>query len=353
MRSHTFGKNVIMLLCLLIFSCRTTSNNLKENNIGIYEKIFLEINGTRQGMFIKGNNLNNPVLLFLHGGPGMPSYGLTQKYPTLLEENFTVCWWEQRGAGLSYSNTIKAEELIVDNFISDIAILSDYLCKRFGKEKIFLMGHSWGSYLGLLAVKEKPELFHAYIGVGQITNQYESEKISYKYMLEQYHLEGNKKMVRKLEKHNILESNSNFTEYEKIRDTALDDLGLGMMRNVRSGFSGIYIPIMKNKEYTFKERNNIWKGKKFYSGKTNLNNTIINTNLFEEIKSVSIPVYFFHGVYDYAVSHELAKDFHKCLEAPLKGFYSFHNSAHSPIFEEPELVRKILIEDVIKVKNNM
>ena len=85
----------------------------------IYEKAFVEINGTKQGMFIKGDNKSYPVLLFLHGGPGMPEYGLTQKYPPYLEKYFVVCWYEQRNAGLSYSKNTNLEQLTVENIVSD------------------------------------------------------------------------------------------------------------------------------------------------------------------------------------------------------------------------------------------
>ena len=344
----------IVLLCLIFYSCTTVGkeeNNVEINDMGIHEKTFIEINGLKQGMFIKGNDRNNPIILFLHGGPGMPTYGLTEKYPTYLEQDFIVCWWEQRGTGLSYSKSIKPEQLCVKDFVSDIFELTEYLRKRFNKDKIYLMGHSWGSYIGLLAIKEKSELFHAYIGVGQITNPIESEKLAYKYILEQYKIMNNRKMVEKMEKHNFLDKNDYSVEYEKLRDNALDELGIGMMHEMKSGFRGLYIPIMKNKEYTFSERRNIWKGKSFYMNKTGLLESIININLFEEIKSVDLPVYFFHGKYDYAVNYELAKEYCKMLESPIKGFYTFYNSAHSPIFEEPKIVRRIMMEDVIHLTN--
>jgi hypothetical protein len=89
-------------LCI-VHSC--TSVEKKDIDIinSIFEKIFVKINGFTQGMFIESNKINNSVLLFLHGGPRLPEYGLTEKYPTHLEEHFTVCWWEQRGAGISYN----------------------------------------------------------------------------------------------------------------------------------------------------------------------------------------------------------------------------------------------------------
>jgi pimeloyl-ACP methyl ester carboxylesterase len=94
------------------------------------EKIFVDINGVKQGMFIKSKNETNPVLLFLHGGPGMPEYFLTEQYPTGLEDDFTVVWWDQRGAGLSYSGEITPEMMTYEQLIADTLDVTNYLRKR-------------------------------------------------------------------------------------------------------------------------------------------------------------------------------------------------------------------------------
>jgi pimeloyl-ACP methyl ester carboxylesterase len=216
-----------------------------ENSIS--EKTFVEINGFTQGMFIESNDINNPVLLFLHGGPGLPEYGLTEKYPTHLEEHFTVCWWEQRGAGISYSKNITPEDLTIENIVLDTIEITNYLRERFNKDKIYLMGHSWGTLIGLYAVKEKPELFYAYIGVAQIVNQLESEKMAYKYMIEQYSKNNNKNMVKRLEEYNILSSNEIQKKYVAFRDKPMHELGIGTMHSMKSVINGIFFPIMGNK----------------------------------------------------------------------------------------------------------
>jgi pimeloyl-ACP methyl ester carboxylesterase len=102
----------------------------------ISEKIWVGINGIEQGMFIESQNDANPVLLMVHGGPGMPDHFLTDRYPTGLEELFTVVWWEQRGTGLSYHGDILARTMTVDQFVSDTLAVANYLRSRFGKEKI-------------------------------------------------------------------------------------------------------------------------------------------------------------------------------------------------------------------------
>ena len=163
----------------------------------ISEKLFVDINGVRQGMFIKSKNAANPVLLYLHGG--MPDYFLTEKYPTGLENYFTMVWWEQRGSGLSYSKAIPPATMTPEQMISDTKEVTNYLRKRFGQEKIYLMGHSGGTFVGIQTAAMYPELYNAYLGVAQISNQLKSEKLAYDFMLEKFRDKGNLKMVRKLE----------------------------------------------------------------------------------------------------------------------------------------------------------
>lgn len=112
--------------------------------VSISEKIRVEINGIEQGMFIRGRNIHNPVLLYLHGG--MPEYFLTERYPTGLENYFTVVWWEQRGSGLSYYANMSLEMITQEQMISDTKELTRYLLRRFGREKIYLLGHSGGEF---------------------------------------------------------------------------------------------------------------------------------------------------------------------------------------------------------------
>ena len=163
----------------------------------ISEKVFMTINGVEQGMFIKGRDVTKPVLLYLHGG--MPDYFLTKKYPTGLEDIFTVVWWEQRGSGISYSDSIPPETMNQEQMISDTLELTNYLRDRFHQDKIYLMGHSGGSFIGIQAAARAPELYHAYLGVAQMSDQLKSEKLAYDYMLQQFRENGNTKMARALE----------------------------------------------------------------------------------------------------------------------------------------------------------
>jgi len=349
---------LILLGVLLAWSPGKPEPFLDENGNplagSISEKIHVNINGVEQGMFIKSKNINNPVLLFVHGGPGMPEYWLTQTYPTGLEEFFTVVWWEQRGAGLSYSPDIPAETMNAEQFISDTLAVTNYLRQRFGKEKIYLMAHSWGSYIGIQAAVRAPELYYAYIGIGQISYQIKSEQLAYEYALEYYKKNDNTDMVQRLEAAPPTMPVPLPAAYDSLRDEYMHGAGIGTTHEMRSVVTGIFLPSWQFREYTLGEKINLWRGKIFSrSHDFNLWDKMQATDLTQQVTELDIPVYFFEGAYDYTCANPLAKKYFEKLNAPVKGFYTFENSAHSPIFEEPEKVLKILQEDVLAGTNNL
>jgi pimeloyl-ACP methyl ester carboxylesterase len=316
----------------------------------ISEKVFVNINGVEQGMFIMSKDATHPVLLFLHGG--MPDYFLTQKYPTGLEDYFTVVWWEQRGSGLSYSTNIPPETMTVEQLISDTLALTNYLRHRFGQEKIYLMGHSGGTFIGIQAAARAPELYYAYIGVAQMSYQLKSERLAYEYMLQQFQENGNLEMVRKLEAAPVTMTEGTPDAYLALRDKAMHSLGIGTTHAMHSVITGILFPSLTFQGYTLLEKVNMWRGKS-QSGVSPFWDEMIATDLTIKMPELEIPVYFFGGIYDYTCSYTLAKDFLQELQAPMKGFYTFEQSAHSPLFEEPEKMQQILQEDVLHGVNNL
>ena len=318
------------------------------------EKTRVNINGVEQGMFIKSKDINHPVLLFVHGGPGMPEYWLTQTYPTGLEEYFTVVWWDQRGAGLSYSPDIPAETMNAEQFISDTLAVTNYLRQRFGREKIYLMAHSWGSYIGIQAAAREPELYHAYIGMGQISYQIQSEQLAYAYALEYYKQAGNADMLEKLTDAPPTLSVPLPAAYGALRDAYMHGAGIGTTHEMRSVVTGIFLPSWQFREYTLGEKINLWRGKIHSRSRDfNLWDNMQATDLTRQVTELDLPVYFLEGAYDYTCAYPLAKDYFEKLNAPLKGFYTFEHSAHSPLFEEPEKVLAILQADVLTGTNSL
>ncbi len=327
--------------------------NGRELEGSISEKIHVNINGVEQGMFIKGMDKTKPVLLLVHGGPGMPDYVISQENTTVLEKYFIVCYWDQRGAGLSYSSDIPVDTINAEQLVSDTIGITNYLRNRFVQDKIYLMGYSWGSFLGIQAVAKQPELYKAYIAMSQMSNQIESERMSYEYIVEQYKKVGNKSMLDKLEKSPIDEKTNLPTEYWSMRDDMMHSLGVGTTRNMKSVITGIFLPVIVSSEYTLKEKINLWRYKFTSPSIKNLENQMYGTDLNEKVQKVEVPVYFCHGIYDYTISYDLTKEYFNKLQAPMKGFYTFNESAHSPMFEEPVKFSYILEDDVLKGTNGL
>lgn len=313
------------------------------------ERVHLEIGGIEQGFFIRGENPDNPVILFLHGGPGSPELPMvvTCEKEERLEKYFTVCYWDQRGAGMSYHSSLDPATLTVAQMVEDTREMTRYLQERFGQEKIFLMGHSWGSYLGIKVIEKYPELYRAFIGIGQVTDQLQSEKIAYDHMLQLATEQGNSNDVRDLKKYDKNAAGFPTRDYLlNTRTLLMNKYGIGIMHNDFS-MGSLVKDILFFRGYTLSDKSKYIRGNAlsldhvFYY--------VIEDNLFHSSPSFEVPVYITHGKYDYQVSYTLAKHYYDTITAPKKGFFTFENSAHSPNLEEPEnfvrVVRQIATEN--------
>ncbi|MBN2806316.1 MAG: alpha/beta hydrolase [Prolixibacteraceae bacterium] len=317
----------------------------------ISEKTFLQIGGVRQGMFVRSKNIDNPVLLFLHGGPGFPNYFLFEKFKPNLEDYFTVCYWEQRGGGLSYTPDVTLESMTLEQLTSDAIAVTNYLRERFEKDKIYMLAWSGGTTIALPAVAKVPELYHAYIAMGQLTKQPESERIAYDYMLKQLIEQNDLRSVKALKKYNDLKSEPDLISFYNsgTRDKLMHELGIGTMRCMKSVFKDIFLPVWTCRAYTLREKYNIWKSKISFLPKTNLKTETLNTDFSEAFPKIDVPVYFVSGKYDLTVNVDLTREYFQSLDAPLKRFYTFEHSAHGPLFEEPIRFRQIIEEDILRL----
>ncbi len=315
----------------------------------ICEKTFVQIGGVRQGMFIRGADTTNPVLLFVHGGPSFSEYFLVEKYPTGIEDYFTVCYWDQRGGGLSVTPEVTKESLTLRQHAADMIGVTNYLRERFGKEKIYIMAHSGGTAFAVKAVADNPQLFNAYIGMAQITKQAESEKRAWKYMVDRYSEMGNTKMVTRFAKYPVTEDDSSLLPFfnSVLRDKSMHELGIGTMRNMKSIMTGVFYPVWLCRAYTLREKYNIWRSKFSFVNKSGLRAEVLALDMEKEVPSLGIPAYFISGRHDLTVNRELSEEYFNKLDCPMKRFYLFENSAHSPMFEDPERFLEIMASDVL------
>lgn len=313
------------------------------------EKIWVEINGIKQGMFIRTENPQNPVVLYLHGGPGTPllQFITALEKEERLEKYFTVCYWEQRGSGITYSKDTPPSSMTLEQMADDAQKVTEYLKSRFGQEKIYLIGHSWGSYLGVKTIEQSPQNYLAYIGIGQVTNQAESERFAYDYILTKAKEENNRKVLNQLT--GVDPSAENFPSLDylvKGRTALLNSYGVGQTHQGVS-FGQILYSLFLFKGYTLFEKLNWFLGSVF--SMAHLFIPLTKDNLFLSSAKFQVPFYIMQGDYDYMTSQVLAREYLDAIEAPKKEYFAFANSAHSPNMEEPEafilIFRRIAAEN--------
>lgn len=331
------------MIMMIIFPISRGKLPERKNPGGISERVRIETDAGPLELMLLSDNIENPVLLVCGGGPGIPQYLLENSYPSALPEEFTVCYWDYRGTGASFRTDTAADEMTTDRYIQDAVAVTEYLSKRFTNEKIFIMGHSFGTYLALKTVQIHPELYKAYIAMSQIVNQPESEYLAFDHMKEQYENIGNSKMAEQFNKYDIRSSGEDYESYffSGLRDKAMHDLGVGTARNMHSVISGIFLPSLKCRAYTQTERVNIWRGKAL-SGSFPVTKDAISFNAFEDVPEIEIPIIFIVGRYDYTCCASLQTEYFDHINAPEKELYVFENSAHSPLYEEYDKAKQVL-----------
>lgn len=335
--------SIIGLAAVLLLSIWISSGNTPEGGTKIAKKGWVEIGGIRQGYFIRGEEERNPVILFLHGGPGSPELSMIKD--TGLEKYFTVCYWEQRGAGMTFSPDIDPATMTAAQLVEDTRQITDSLRAWYGVDKIYLMGHSWGSYLGIKTIAKYPEHYYAYIGLGQVCHQLESERLAYDYLIAEATKAGDTKTVEAFAAYDKNAADFPTNDYLlKVRTLGMNKYGVGIKHKDISMFD-IAKDLLYYRGYTLGEKLDFLRGTMF---SLVMFHEVIDENLFETTTRFEIPVYIIQGKYDYQVSHQLAKEYLDSITAPKKAFFTFEESAHSPNLEEPErfveLVRGIANE---------
>ena len=340
---------ILIALAVLWLKSPGTAQAITDENgqevsgsISTIETIML--GGIEQSMIIRGKDRTNPVMLFLHGGPGSPEYAFIRQTNLGLEDHFVMVYWEQRGSGKSFAADIPLETMTLPQFVADTKELSEVLITRFDQDKIFLMGHSWGTVMGVTAAQQYPELYHAYFGLGQVGYQYEGERLSLEWAQARALEVNDTKAIEALSALALPTADADldiWLPYIATQRRYLDRLGGGVVRD-SSGTLQLLQMIMGTPEYTMTDKLNYLRGSLFSI--TSLKTAIMQTNLIEDVPKLDIPVFILQGAFDYQTPYPLARAFYDQLESPQKAFYTFENSAHSPNMEEPERFNTIVRE---------
>lgn len=289
------------------------------------------------------DNSEKPVLLVCGGGPGIPQYFLEYLYPSVLDEFFYVVYFDYRGTGLFPKNELKANDMTTECYLADIKKLAEYLITKGNDNRIYILGHSFGSYMALLMARHYPAYFKGYIAMSQICNQHESECLALEYMIRWYSEHHQWIKLEKLKRYDIRNNEEDYRHYiySSLRDSGMHEIGIGTTRIMKSPVKEIFFPSLKCNMYSIAERLTIWR-RKFQATKFPVSTAAMNFNAFSEIESIDIPIYFVAGGHDYTCNVNLQKEYYNAIKAPEKHFFIFEKAAHSPLYECAEESRKVI-----------
>lgn len=279
-----------------------------------------QIGGIRQHILIKGKDVSNPVLLFLHGGPGGSVLSYADKFTSRLQEHFVVVQWDQRETGKTLELNTSNTPLTFALFQQDTYELIRFLLEKFGEKKLYLVGHSWGTALGFQMAKQYPELIHGFIAIGAMTSQLESEQIALDLLKKKVREKKNTMATGELEIVHIPFENGEQLFYH--RKWLLDFMGS------KKELSKAYV-------------------ESWAATWLSVFNAASHVKMMEFAPVLNCPVYFFAGRKDYQTNSWLTEKYYEKLIAPKKDFFWFEQSAHSIPSSEPALVQKIIIEVIL------
>ncbi len=292
----------------------------------VAELTSVPIGGHDQALMIRGRSTDNPVLLYLAGGPGGTDLG-AMRGDVGLEQDFLVVTWEQRGVGKSYAALDPAETLTVDQMVADAIEVTNYLRARFDEEKIYLVGNSWGTILGVLAVQQQPELYHAYVGTGQMVSTTETDRMFYEDTLAWAGRTGNTELADTLREQGP-PPYGDLLAYEPALSHEHDWNPYPELDTSKEMPGNLFVP-----ENSLMDRINGLRS--FLDTFSVLYPQLSDTDLRSSASSLDVPVYMVIGAHEARGRAVPANEWFELLAAPSKERVVFEHSGHRPAFEEP------------------
>jgi len=292
------------------------------------------IGGIEQWVSIRGNDARNPVLVFLHGGPGYVAMPMSWYFGRGWEEYFTVVHWDQRASGKTHLLHDPAEiapTISVDRALDDAEELIAWVRRELDKEKVIVVGHSGGSYLGVILAQRRPEWLHAYVGTGQVANVMEGERRGWQWALEAAKRDDNEQAIRDLEAlapyaapGTVLRIEDLYTQRKWVQHYG------GTMAYRQNNHADSALAQL-SPEYTDEESRRVWEGNAFVTP------LLLPSMLARDpkISALKVPIVLFLGRHDINVNAQVAAEWLDRLKAPSKRVVWFEHSAHMPMTEEP------------------
>ncbi|MCL1702609.1 alpha/beta hydrolase [Lysinibacillus sp. Bpr_S20] len=319
---------------------------------GVSEVVKTRIGGINQYLLIQTENINNPILLMLHGGPGFPIPGVSNRSRDFamvtttkeLVKHYTVVFWDQRGAGKTYSRKVSSETYTLSQFIQDAKEVIHYLKSRFNQKRIYLAGHSWGSIMGLRLAQEIPNDLHGYIGFSQIINWVENDRLCLQWTLQKARSLRNSKAVAALEACGEPPFVTSVKQWTTLRTwMARYNSMIYTDEQVNPGMKLIMSILLRSPEYSIIDIINTFRG--FQLSYTQaLIEEFAQIDFANTITRLDIPVMFIHGRKDLHVYGKIVEEFYMKLDAPQgKQFIWKDKSSHMFHPEDAEENERTLI----------
>jgi pimeloyl-ACP methyl ester carboxylesterase len=346
------------LLCLVLPAAATAEETKKDPRAiiadlekvvspnGIDQRVAIEIGGIKQWITVRGRDRDNPILLFLHGGPAAPEMPTSWTFENPWEDYFTVVQWDQRGAGKTYAANDPERirpTISLETMENDTQALVQYLRATYHKDKIFVMGHSWGTVLGLKLAQAHPEWLYAYIGMGQVVNSRESERLGYAATLKAAEDAHNEQAIKELKAIAPYPEADGAIPFDKINIERKWSVTFGGLTWRRDSYAYYYRAGALSPDYTDADLDTIDKG-------SALSLPILLKDMessdFTQMTEFRCPIVLFNGRHDDTTSSKVSADWFARVHAPKKTLVWFENSAHMMQIEEPGRVLVHLVEDV-------
>ena len=308
----------------------------------IAELTTIDVDGHDLGLMIRGHDTDNPVLLFLAGGPGGSERGAMRNHLAELERHFTVVTWDQRGTGTSYAELDPTGTITLQGFVDDTDAVTDHLRERFDQDRIYLLGQSWGSTLGVLAVQQHPEKYAAFIGVGQMVSQRATDTIFYDDTLEWARTTGNDDLVAELEAigpppyERMLDYESALSYEHEVYPYDHEPNAEG-----EGGFSENFLV----EEYALIDQVHLLAG--FMDTFSVLYPQLQDIDFAETATTFAVPVFFVQGAHEADGRAEPFDAWFPTIDAPIKDVVVLDTSGHRPMFEQPDEFVDYMVDTVL------
>lgn len=312
---------------------------------GVQENYETKLGGLNQWLFVRGQDKDNPLILFVHGGPASPISPLMWMFQRPIEEYFTVVNYDQRASGKTYASNDTSnlgKTIYIDKYVDDAIELTEFLKQKYHKRKVILIGHSWGTIVAMKTAIKRPDLFYAYIGIGQIINTMDNERVSYEFGVKEATRLKNEEALAELKSIAPYPGNQPVTRERIIIARKWPQYygGLSAYRNESMYYFNA--PLL-SPEYSRADAKAIDQGSLFTLSK--LLSEFLSVD-FKNVHEFPIPVFMFMGRHDYTTPSEPTAAWLEKVKAPRKQGIWFENSAHLVPLEEPGKMLLTLVNDV-------